>query len=78
MAHTAPRVDSDLPNPQNWILFRGAKKRRASRCKFRPRVLSQIWLEFFAGDLGVVPSTVVYRRDAGGWLPIAVWGLAKL
>ncbi len=28
--------------------------------------------------LGVVPTTVVYRREAGGRLPMAVWGLAKL
>jgi hypothetical protein len=26
------------------------------------------------GRLGVVPTTVVYRREAGGWLPMAVWG----
>jgi hypothetical protein len=28
--------------------------------------------------LDVVPSTVVYRREAGGWLPMAVCGRAKL
>jgi RHS repeat-associated protein len=28
--------------------------------------------------LAVVPSTVVYRREAGGRLPMAVWGRAKL
>jgi Ca2+-transporting ATPase len=28
--------------------------------------------------LGVVPTSVVYRRDAGGRLPMAVWGRAKL
>jgi hypothetical protein len=31
-----------------------------------------------ATDLGVVPTSVVYRRDAGGRLPMAVWGRAKL
>ncbi|MCC6268872.1 MAG: AAA family ATPase [Dehalococcoidia bacterium] len=32
----------------------------------------------YAQDLAVVTTTVVYRREAGGRLPMAVWGRAKL
>jgi type I restriction enzyme R subunit len=34
--------------------------------------------EAVAQLLAVVPTSVVYRRDAGGRLPMAVWGRAKL
>jgi hypothetical protein len=43
-----------------------------------PRPMANYVPAVTSGNLVVVPISVVYRREAGGRLPMAVWGRAKL